>query len=353
MIKPLTLALCLFTVAGLAQTPGSESAVALIKELRKIHTPNGIEVLEPVDINGDKQWISIRGKDKANPVLLFIHGGPASPVMPVSWAFQNTWEDYFTVVQWDQRAAGKNWLTTDTTAVKEHLKAEQIVQDGVAMVNYLCGRMQKEKIIIMGYSFGARVGIQLAALIPDKIHAYVGVGQTSPGDPEAYLYKKLMAYAESEKNQKAIDELKAIAPYPRPNGPVANILVTRKWARYYNGGWYGKKDLSLYFDLPMLATEYTPDEVTSMNKSTPWLTRRMMRSGPTTTYETNFKVPVIFMMGVNDLHTPYEPSRKYFGSITSPGKKFISFEYSCHFPFMEEPGRFLVTLVSEVLPLAR
>jgi hypothetical protein len=39
--------------------------------------------------------------------LLFLHGGPASTDMPVSWAFQTPWEDYFTVVQWDQRGAAR------------------------------------------------------------------------------------------------------------------------------------------------------------------------------------------------------------------------------------------------------
>ena len=85
-----------------------EEAVALLHDLRKIHTPEGIDTLEQIELNGEKQWINIRGKNKSNPILLFIHGGPASPMMPVAWAFQNGWEDYFTVVQWDQRVSGKN-----------------------------------------------------------------------------------------------------------------------------------------------------------------------------------------------------------------------------------------------------
>lgn len=327
----------------------------MIRELRKIRTPEGIEVLEQITLNNEKQWISIRGKNKSNPVLLFIHGGPASPVMPVSWAFQNSWEDYFTVVQWDQRVSGKNWITTDTTTAKSNLNAETIVQDGIALVNYLRDKLEKDKIFIMGYSFGASVGIQMAAQIPDKLYAYIGVGQTSPGDSEVFLYNKLITLATDTKNEEALKELKAIAPYPTPNGttPVSNILVTRKWALFYNGGWYGKRDLNLYFSIPELSPEYSKDDIISLIPSTSWSTRKIMRGGSSHEFNYSFKIPIIFMMGVHDLHTPFEASKIYNDKISAPAKKFYSFDYSGHFPFLEEPGNFFVTLVNDVLPLSK
>lgn len=344
------LASCLVSHAQIISS--REEAVELIRELRKIHTAKGIELLQQVTLNGEKQWISIRGKDQSNPVLLFIHGGPASPVMPVSWAFQNPWEDYFTVVQWDQRVSGKNWLTADTARAKVNLNRDEIVHDGLALVDYLRETLRKEKIFIMGYSFGASVGIRMAAAIPEKLHAYIGVGQPSPGDPEGYLYTKLMELAKAEKNEAAANELKAIAPYPKPGGSSPReILVTRKWARYYNGGWYGKRDISLYFSLPALAPEYSKQEVESLEVSTPWSTRKIIRAGRRTEFDYTFSIPIIFMMGEHDLHTPYEPCKAYFDKITAPKKEFYSFRDSGHFPFLEEPGRFLVTLVNDVLPL--
>ena len=38
--------------------------------------PNSIAVIEKPEINGVKQNIIIRGENKNNPVLLFVHGGP-------------------------------------------------------------------------------------------------------------------------------------------------------------------------------------------------------------------------------------------------------------------------------------
>ena len=78
----------------------------IIADARRIDTTLGIDQLRPIDVGGIKQWISVRGKDRRNPILLFVHGGPGSPMMPASWLFQGPWEEYFTVVQWDQRGAG-------------------------------------------------------------------------------------------------------------------------------------------------------------------------------------------------------------------------------------------------------
>lgn len=329
-------------------------AVELIRDLRRIHTPEGIELLEQVELNGEKQWINIRGKNKANPVLLFVHGGPASPMMPISWAYQNPWEDFFTVVQWDQRVSGKNWVTADTAAAVKQLSFNTFVKDGVALVEYLCDKLGKEKIFVMGYSFGASVGVQLATEVPHRLYAYMGVGQTAPGDPEKYLYERLLALATEAKHDEALAALQALTPYPNADGatPVKKLLVARKWARYFNGGWYGKPDLNLYFSLPALSPEYTEQEIISLDRSTPWATRKILRKGRETGLPTAFQVPVIFLMGRHDLHTPYEPTRLYFDKLTAPMKKFYTFERSGHFPMLEEPGKFLMVLVNDVLPLA-
>ncbi|MEO8450313.1 MAG: hypothetical protein ABI647_11010 [Gemmatimonadota bacterium] len=104
--------------AAQSQPFGRDSAVRLLADVRRIATPEGIDTLLTVDAGDSKQWIPIRGLNRANPVLLMIHGGLGSPMMPTTWAFQKPWEDFFTVVQWDQRGAGKNCLATDTAKAR-------------------------------------------------------------------------------------------------------------------------------------------------------------------------------------------------------------------------------------------
>lgn len=76
---------------------------ALITDIDRIVTPRGVNDTFVATLGGAKQVVNVRGADRANPILVFIHGGPAQPEMPIAWVYQRPWEDYFTVVQWDQR----------------------------------------------------------------------------------------------------------------------------------------------------------------------------------------------------------------------------------------------------------
>jgi len=354
-----TLFVFLFSLACIqlaAQTNHSSAneVQSLLGELREIHTPQGIDILEQIDLNGAKQWISIRGRDKANPVLLILHGGPASPLLPVSWAFQTPWEEFFTVVHWDQRGAGKNWVSSDTTLLAEQLSFQTLIQDAYLLVDHLRERLDKEKIFLMGYSYGSSLGVRMASRIPQKLHAYLGVGQMSPGSPEKVIYDTVIQLAESSGNQPAIDELKSLAPYPNPDGstPIRKMLAVRKWSRVFNGGWYGKPDMNLYFDLPLLSPDYSKADVESLEQSTSWITRKLLPRGAQAPFPTELQLPVIFMMGRHDLHTPFSSAAAYFETIQAPQKKLISFDYSGHMPFLEEQGKFLLELVETVRPYA-
>lgn len=84
-------ALLLFpVVSATAQDPGDEAARAraVVADLMRIPGPDGIQETYKTPINGVEHWISIRGQDRANPVILFVHGGPASPLIPGLWQFQ-------------------------------------------------------------------------------------------------------------------------------------------------------------------------------------------------------------------------------------------------------------------------
>ncbi|MBX7187094.1 MAG: alpha/beta hydrolase [Vicinamibacteria bacterium] len=340
-----------------------DAITSRIAELRRIHTPEGIETLEEVSIGGVNQWVSIRGKNRANPVILFIHGGPGTPNMPVAWAYQSPWEDFFTVVQWDQRGVGKNARTADREALRPTLTNDRIIADAEEMTAWVRKRLNKEKIVVMGYSYGTTVGIALARRRPEWLHAYVGVGQGGSGGGEEYLYNRVVELATKAKNEEALKELQALAPYPGPNRTVDDALRVRKWARRFNGGWYGKPTFDLFFALPDWAPEYTQADVDAQIPATQWFSRTVgLSRGPSSPTGATpappapapaniFKVPVIIIMGRNDLHTPYEPARAFFETIEAPRKRFITLERSAHVPMLEEPGLFLLALIEEVLPL--
>jgi proline iminopeptidase len=341
-----------------AQTPtypmARDSIAARIADLHRIHTPEGIEVVEPVEVNGSTQWISIRGLNRANPILLVVHGGPASAMLGTSWAYQKPWEDFFTVVNWDQRGVGKNFSPADTARLGPTMTDEQHVRDAEAIVRHVLEQLGQEKLILMGYSWGSAFSPRLVMDHPELFHAWVGLGVPAGGG-EAALYERVMELARLAEDTVALAELEAIAPYPGP-GPmdVERALTVRKWVRRYDGGWYGKPDLDLFFALNEWGAAYTETDIMELSEATRWGTRRIRRTGyigmgPGVI---RFPVPVVFLMGRYDLHTPYRSARAFFDRIEAPQKKLITFERAAHMIMFEEPGRLLLTLVQEVLPLA-
>ena len=133
-------------------------ATAIIADARKILTPNGVERLEKVRIGGIDQWVSVRGADRRNPVLLYIHGGPGYVSIPMSWWFTRGLEEYFTVVQWDQRAAGKAYLLTDPATITPTLTRERMIADAEEIAAWTRKEFGKEKIFvsaIAGAAFSA------------------------------------------------------------------------------------------------------------------------------------------------------------------------------------------------------
>ena len=159
------------------KSAGLTQVAAIIANARKILTPNGVERLQRVRIGGIDQWVSIRGRDTRNPVLMVIHGGPGYVLMPESWWMSRDWEEYFTVVQWDQRGAGKTLLINDPAKLAPTMTLARSVADAEEMVGWLRHEFGKRKIFVLAHSAGTYVGLQLALRHPDWLYAYIGVGQ--------------------------------------------------------------------------------------------------------------------------------------------------------------------------------
>src|SRR5258708_1089924 len=131
---------------------------AVLGEVGRTVPPTGVDEAKAVDIGGIRQWITVRGRDRRNPILLLIHGGPAAPELPNRYIFEAPWTDYFTVVEWDQRGSGKTFGLNDPEKVAPTMSEERIVADAEELVAYLRTTYTKRKIFVMGHSWGTVVG---------------------------------------------------------------------------------------------------------------------------------------------------------------------------------------------------
>ena len=332
-------------------------ATRIIADMRRIVADNGIERLEKVRIGGVDQWISIRGSDTRNPVLLMLHGGPGWVSMPTSWYFQRGWEEYFTVVQWDQRGAGKTYGANDPAAVAPTMTRERMVEDAEEMVSWLRKEFKKKKIFVLGHSWGSYLGLELAQRRPDWLHAYIGIGQiTNAPESERRGWAWTLQQAQRDGNAKAVAELEALAPYAENSVPVAleSLMTQRKWLNFYGGMVHNRKGGDAEAAAINLSPEYTDRDVAGTWKGTEFSMKHLLAGVLTldmTTVRT-LRTPLFLLLGRHDHNVSAELAAEWFKTVKAPQKKLIWFEQSAHEVMNEEPGKTLLTLVQQVRPIA-
>ncbi len=333
------------------------TATGIVRDLQKVVTSNGIDKQIAIEVGGTKQWITIRGRDLNNPILLFIHGGPAAPEMPTSWTFQNGWEDYFTVVQWDQRGSGKTYNANDPAKIAPTLTLPRMVEDAAEVVQYLRKTYGKKKIFVLAHSWGTIVGLSLAHEHPGWLHAYIGMGQIiDMREGERLGYQWTLREAERRGNAKAVKELKAIAPYPETDGalPFDKINIERKWSVKFGGLSYGRDSYGYYYHAAQLSPDYAKADLAAIDKGSALSLPRLLPVMARFDYSqvTDFGCPIVIFAGRHDETTPSEVPAAWIKRVRAPTKKIVWFENSAHMMQIEEPGRVLMHLVQDVRPLA-
>jgi pimeloyl-ACP methyl ester carboxylesterase len=334
----------------------NDKARDVIRDARRIVRPDGVEELRQVRLGGVDQWISVRGRDRRNPILLFIHGGPGAPEMPVSWLYQSPWEDFFTVVQWDQRMAGKSVTGTDQDAVLKTVDIARMCADGEELAAHLRERYGKRKIFVLAHSWGTVIGMELARKRPDWLHAYLGMGQIiNWTDNERVGYAFALREARADNNAKAVAALEAIAPYPGPGGALTfeQIIVQRTWVIHYGGLTMGRSDFAYDLNARKIAPEYTDRDLKESGNNGVNLQKLLPEMLKLDYWPvTKLDCPVFMLCGRRDYQTPSELSARWLAKVKAPKKGVFWFEHSAHMAHLEQPGKFLMHLVNDIRPLA-
>jgi pimeloyl-ACP methyl ester carboxylesterase len=305
-----------------------------------IKAADSIYSQEKINLGGVPQTILITGKDRSKPVLLFVHGGPGFSEIALVRKYNRDLDKYFIVVNWDQR--GTN-LSYSPSIPKASMTMEQIVADGHELVGLLKKRFNRNKIFLLGHSWGSAVGMVMASKYPQDFYAYIGVGQVvNMQDNERVSTRFAVQMAEKENNKKAISELKAIMPYPSPKSTLQQLYTSRKWMTYYGGEVYGQHNANTTFagidngKNPLYDPKKT-DAGNTLSMETLWgpfLKIDFPRSIP------ELKVPVYFLLGKHDFNVPYMLAQDYLKKLKAPSKKLVMFEHSAHVPPFEEPRKF-------------
>ena len=316
--------------------------------------PGSIAVLERVDLGGVAQSLLIRGRSVANPVLLYLHGGPGTSELGMLRVHNlPALEAHFTVVVWDQRGAGKSYAARVPEAA---MTVEQLVSDTRELSERLCRRFHQERIYLVGHSWGSALGALTVRRHPELFAAFVGVGQVvNMREGERLSYEWALAQATAAGDARSVAQLRAIGPPPYRGELRPKLVTQRRILGRYGGEVHGSRSGGMATLLGGLlrSSEYSwPERIdvfrgvfTAMRLLWPQiLSIDLFVQAP------ELEVPVYFLEGRHDQEAPAALAERYFEVLRAPRKALVWFERSAHFVNTEEAEAFNRFFVERLLP---
>ncbi|HET6557010.1 MAG TPA: alpha/beta hydrolase [Prolixibacteraceae bacterium] len=309
-----------------------------------------------VTIGGIRQGMFIRSKDTRNPVLLYLHGGPAFPNYFLVEKYKPGLEDYFTVCYWEQRGGG---LSYSPDVSIETMTFEQLTFDAIEVSNYLRNRFGKEKIYLMAHSGGTPIALQAVVKAPEIYHAYIAMAQiTNQAESEKIAYKYITEQYTALGKTK---ELKELRKYPVLESDSSIIYFYQSMIRDQSmhelsiGTMREMKSVFWGVFIPV----WTCKAYTIREKINIWVSKftfikkaklvEQLFAYDIPNMVSSLEVPVYFFSGKYDLTVNTALSEAYFEKLKAPAKGFYIFGNSAHSPLFEEPRRVKEIIESDIL----
>jgi pimeloyl-ACP methyl ester carboxylesterase len=314
--------------------------------------PGSISEKIHVNINGFQQGMFIKGRNVANPVLLFLHGGAGMPEYFLTQNYPTRLEDYFTVCWWDRCGAGLSYIAN---APQEAMTIEQYISDTLEISNYLRTRFHKDKIFLMAHSGGSIIGIQAAAKAPNLYAAYIGVGQISYQlKSEILAYQYMLEQYKEAGNTSMVRQLEATPLSMTDPLPAAYMRLRDKAMHELGIGTTHdmKSVMTGVFLASWMCRDYTLGEKLNIWRGKFSSDKRLydkILAMDMTKVIRKLDIPTYFFHGKYDYTVSYPETKAYFGMLEAPVKGFYTFEKSAHSPIFEEPAKIQEIIERDVL----
>jgi proline iminopeptidase len=305
-------------------------------------TSHGIDEAFRIESDGAVLYLKVKGEDISKPVLLFLHGGPGDATGPLFFqAYAGPeLEKHFLVGYLHQR-----FTCQSPEAPLKTLTVRQFVNDVDRMVEFLKEKFNKDKIFLIGHSWGGILGYLYLLEHGDKIIKLASAGSAfSTPALEQNGYRTVLEMAEKRHNQDALEKLKATGPPPYKTlqeGMVWRMLGMNLMAEMNEGPL---KNLDWKKVLSITGIKKIEQE---------WMQKSMLIAGAMwnelSTIDISEKVseintPLLAITGAKDIMVPFCIMQKGFANYGGK-KEHIIFENSNHYMFVDEPERFVSTVI--------
>ncbi|MGZ8558146.1 MAG: alpha/beta fold hydrolase [Chitinophagaceae bacterium] len=306
--------------------------------------PGSISEKTFIKIGGVKQGMFIRSRNINNPVLLYVHGGPAFANYFLFDKYKPGLEDYFTVCYWEQRGGG---LSYSSEVTLESMNFNQLASDAIEITNYLRNRFRKEKIFMMAHSGGTPIALLAASGNPELYKAYIAMAQiTNQSESETIAYKYMLDEYASTRNQKRINQLKKYKVLESDSNIISfykSVIRDQSMHELGIGTMHNMKSVFRDIFIPVWTCKaYSLSEKINIWKSKfsflpkTNLVNEMIETDFTSKVS-KLDIPVYFLSGKYDFTVNIDLSKAYLTKLQAPLKGFYTFSNSAHSPLFEEP----------------
>ena len=285
---------------------------------------------EYVKINGIEHYLLHYRTKEEDPVLLFIHGGPGQTESMIAYIVEEYANRNYNIVYYDQRGAGKTFLKNK----KARPDTEILKKDLLGIVLYVKKLYRKDKVGIIGHSWGSVLGSMFALEHPEHLLCYIGCGQVvNLMENERVGYNKLKEAIEQSGNKKDMIKLEKIGEYPVADTFDMKIYqkmgkIRKLQGKYQLAASFNKDMLKMFKNSPIMGNKDILPFLTSMMVNMQVMKELMSfdlkRKG------IEYQVPVYYVLGENDQQTPVEISMAYFDEISAPDKKLYLIKNAGH-----------------------
>jgi pimeloyl-ACP methyl ester carboxylesterase len=304
--------------------------------------PRRIEQAGYRPIGGIEQWVTIRGDDTNKPLLLLIHGGPGDVQSP----FVSTYAAYereFILVQWDQRGAGRTFQRYGKET--PGLNLERLTEDGIELSEQLHKQFPKNRLVLLGHSWGSIVATAMVQKRPDLFSAYVGTGQVASWSAVVnHQFDFLLAAARTNGDAATVAALERIGrPDPLNAGQYFGVVARTLRANQPD------PDKAWLASIPAQLREQgaTDEQLNANSSGTTFSATTLMASLTHADLQTSasaFSIPYCVIQGQHDLNTPTAAAKTYFDRITAPKKRFAIIDTAGHFAVATHQPEFIADI---------
>jgi pimeloyl-ACP methyl ester carboxylesterase len=308
-------------------------SMSLVCQSQKVENSNVVKIdtTEIVLIGGIKQFISIKGNNKENPILLFLHGGPGTSLVESSEKFTEKLKNEFVVINWDQRETGE---TLKLNSANENLTPELFKNDTYELIKYVLDKFKHEKLYLVSHSWGSVLGFDTAEKHSELLYAYISISPIIDQNEASKLTMEMLNnWAIKTKNNDAITELNLVkVPFENQN----DLFYSQKWLFIHNGVEFAKKEDFKINYYKWLATWFPIWKKSTENNL----------------FETLPKIncPVYFIEGNGDKLKSHYIVKEYCEFIQAPKKKLFWMKKSGHTVFNSEPEKLQKIIIEKIKP---